>query len=155
MFNWTEAGNASPLKATEHRTGERRRSNVEVASAGAASAGTLPWSLSLWCGECQAEKIEVLLSAAPAEEVLPALPGATSAISFDEHLAGSGEGEDEGDVCVVCYDGADLVTMQPCGHARVCKECVHRLRKCPLCRARLASWQLGVESCIFGLLVWV
>lgn len=41
-------------------------------------------------------------------------------------------------LCVVCFERAPNVTLDPCGHANLCDVCVSRLvkRRCPTCRAR-------------------
>lgn len=46
--------------------------------------------------------------------------------------------EDPATCCVVCFERAANITLDPCGHANLCDVCVSRLvkRRCPTCRAR-------------------
>lgn len=46
--------------------------------------------------------------------------------------------EDPATCCVICFERASNVTLDPCGHANLCDVCVSRLvkRRCPTCRAR-------------------
>ncbi len=45
------------------------------------------------------------------------------------------------DRCVVCAGNPIEVLIEPCGHVAVCKECVRKMHKCPICRENMADWR--------------
>ncbi|KAH3728716.1 E3 ubiquitin-protein ligase XIAP-like [Dreissena polymorpha] len=41
--------------------------------------------------------------------------------------------------CKICVDNDACVVFLPCGHMVSCDKCAHALRKCPICRVRIAG----------------
>lgn len=43
--------------------------------------------------------------------------------------------------CVVCFEDKEAVTLRPCGHNNVCRECVNQIQnmnnRCPVCRENI------------------
>jgi hypothetical protein len=48
-------------------------------------------------------------------------------------------GED-GEVCVVCFDGLRVGCFLPCGHCAACMDCGLTLQVCPLCQGKIANF---------------
>ena len=50
----------------------------------------------------------------------------------------------EESACTICVDNAADTVLRPCGHGGFCAGCVRQLEastgKCPLCRARIVSY---------------
>lgn len=39
--------------------------------------------------------------------------------------------------CVVCYKKERKYLVAPCGHYKLCKECVQKVANCPICRTHI------------------
>jgi hypothetical protein len=78
--------------------------------------------------------------AAAAPEAPPALPVAELDATLDE---GDG-GDDERELCQICFDAPRDIVFRPCNHHYTCGPCAERLRRqCPLCKQAIRS----KESC--------
>merc|ERR1711991_1097585 len=54
------------------------------------------------------------------------------------------EGDEE---CVVCYANPRSTVLHPCTHMAVCMECLQKLKKCPVCRAKIKGFiQLNTNA---------
>jgi len=63
--------------------------------------------------------------------------------------------DDDDNTCVICFESPGGVRLEPCGHSLFCQACARKVRKCPLCRADMTSWQDGSTQCVFGTAVWL
>ena len=54
---------------------------------------------------------------------------------------GSEAGDNEVELCVICYTNFPNITFYPCGHDNCCESCYMRLenRRCPYCRTPIDS----------------
>ena len=51
------------------------------------------------------------------------------------------DGAESKDRCIVCAGNPIEVLIEPCGHVSVCRECVRKMHKCPICREEMADWR--------------
>lgn len=60
-------------------------------------------------------------------------------IKLDDAVMGPDGGEDDGDLCRVCFGETIDVVLLPCGHLCICSGCAAKLRDrlCPICRAKI------------------
>eukprot|EP00450_Noctiluca_scintillans_P013099 CAMPEP_0194506932 /NCGR_PEP_ID=MMETSP0253-20130528/35584_1 /TAXON_ID=2966 /ORGANISM="Noctiluca scintillans" /LENGTH=173 /DNA_ID=CAMNT_0039349729 /DNA_START=35 /DNA_END=556 /DNA_ORIENTATION=- len=75
--------------------------------------------------------------------------------SRSHHRRRSAPATSEEETCVICFEAPGGVVLQPCGHDQFCRACAKQVRKCPLCRASMSSWQDGRTLCVFGTPIWV
>ena len=74
------------------------------------------------------------------EEAMPTCPVCFVALSVTFDLHGDEQPEDqEGNLCILCFDNPRDALLKPCGHCQFCVQCVKKLthRNCPTCRGRL------------------
>ncbi len=51
--------------------------------------------------------------------------------------AGGDQASGPGGKCAVCMDNPLEVSLEPCGHVCLCRDCGEKVVKCPICRARI------------------
>uniref|UniRef100_A0A7S1A0Z0 RING-type domain-containing protein n=1 Tax=Noctiluca scintillans TaxID=2966 RepID=A0A7S1A0Z0_NOCSC len=81
--------------------------------------------------------------------------GTTSPPHRDRRQSTPTSFDDQGAGCVICFESPGGVVLQPCGHDQFCQYCAKQVRKCPLCRTPMTSWQDGRTLCVFGTPVWI
>ena len=62
-------------------------------------------------------------------------PSSDYAEGEDEEINSYGENS-----CIICQCGEVIVALLPCRHTCVCRDCLQKLDKCPMCRGVIESY---------------
>ncbi|EKX42236.1 hypothetical protein GUITHDRAFT_141433 [Guillardia theta CCMP2712] len=68
-----------------------------------------------------------------------------SAAYITQEIYGEDESAEEENSCVICLSEPKAITLLPCRHFCVCKNCMERLQRCPVCRSQFTSY-LKIEQ---------
>ena len=114
------------------------------------AAATLVPCISAPAADRQAAMQTSQASEAQQEPDVPQLAGQAAMVPADPaggsitvSTAESPGSEPDAEECVICWEGAAEVILQPCGHLCLCEQCVQPLLKqglgCPMCRVNIAG----------------
>lgn len=131
-----------PGLPTLRRSRSRRLSSARPTSADSRS---LPRSNAAWLYEDGVREAPVPRGnrGLSTTQVLPNVLAPMFQRHVEKRSTAETESADEDDMCVICFERPGGVQLRPCGHDLFCRVCARQVRKCPLCRASMTSWQDG------------